>query len=293
MKIGSFFVALLICLGTLCGCSFHVTIDIETDKIVEAVLENDLEALENELKKGQDPNGYYKLRTDENSVSIVQPLEEACYLKNFDAVKLMSNYGADLNLRFLSDFNPLSMACLPVNIRPLYSDPKIVNQQTELIQFLLEQGANANYAISGSIAHSEKITPLLLLLTELDQEEKVTANATLLLQHGAQITPYSCLYLSARANYFRLFDQFTELGADVNALSFSESKSILSTLIEYASSHVERQSLYLKGADYLIQHGADFQYKDPSSQKTAYDLASESGFSELVELMDLLMSESN
>lgn len=290
MKVFSLTIAIFILLGSLFGC--NIGFNVETDKIVQAVMNNDLELLKSELEKGKDPNNFYKLKIDDTSVTLVQPLEEACYLKNCDAVKLFHEYGADLNSTFFSGFNSISMACLPPKLRLFYDNPPIINQQTELIEYLLEQGVNPNYVINstGSIGYTNEITPLLLLLVELNQEETVSTNVLKLLNNGAEITPFSCLYLSAGANYFQLVDRFIEQGADLNALSSLESKTVLMTLIENATSDAKNQELYLNGASYLVSKGADFNKKD-STQKNPYEVAVEKGFTDLVDQMDSLISE--
>ena len=61
--------------------------------------------------------------------------------------------------------------------------------------------------------------------------------------------------------------------------------------LENASSNNKHQKLYLNGASYLIDKGANFQEKDAILQKSPYEVAVEKGFSDLVQQMDLIMAE--
>lgn len=278
---------LLLLIFMLSGCIQYVS-----NSFILAILNNDLTAAEDELKNDVNPNSLYSYYAGDSKFVMLQPLEEACYLKNLEAIKLLCAYGADVSKTFVSGAQPLHLACLAEDLRWVpYPNKVDMESQSEVINYLLQNGADPNALIVARVADTSRTTPLMYLLAKPGlNEESLFEIVVNLINSGAKSTPFACLFLAVRANYFSIADYLLSLGDDINATSELKGEPILTAILSYSSIDEDYRENYLKGAKYLLDKGADFYSKDTFG-KTAYDYAIELQLTDVIAYMDELADQ--
>jgi ankyrin repeat protein len=106
-----------------------------SEQLASIAIENsDAEMLKQILDRGLDPR---ELRYRDHLLQLVTPLQRACYLMNFDVVRVLLDRGADVNGPTAEEASPLVIAIQSRHGR-------LVEDVIRLIQLLLDAGANVN-----------------------------------------------------------------------------------------------------------------------------------------------------
>ena len=230
-------------------------------KLISAIEKSDINLLSGLLEEKGNVNAKpYLLGFD---VANYQPLSVAAYRGNFEAVKMLVEAGAKVNVRGTENKTPLHMAV----------DGFSQENVCKIVSYLVEHGAKINQR------DLYKDTPLAILLRYSMNEDRYQC-FLYMVEHGADV--YKGRYGSV------LFEA-----------SYSNNVRVLSYLFSnYAMDPNERDTLkagytplrettYLGAVDacqFLLAHGADKTLTD-SHGKTAYDYAVENGYTELTELL--------
>ena len=107
---------------------------------------------------------------------------------SFEAVKLLIGYGADINFCHVTWYNPLMSCCVQLS-----------NSNIEIINFLIENGANVNSVNCGANKNSFHTNPLQLLI-EFSSTSNHLEIIKLLIRKGAHINLKNSCYVTPLMN---------------------------------------------------------------------------------------------
>lgn len=234
-------------------------------ELITAIENNDLEKLEFLLKKKISPNSKpYLIHWIDNLNS--QPINVAANLGNYNAVRLLVEAGADVNVSNDDRMSPLHYAAL-------WNDDSI-------IYYLIEHGADVN----NKNIHGETPLEILLYYSKAYYNEQYNFErlniALLFLKKGAEINntkSLGCIIFQAAVGDDDVFLDYLFSNYDININM--KSTYAKQTALMFASA---RGSIH--ACVFLTAHDTDLSIKD-SYGKTAYDYAIENGYYELAEMI--------
>ena len=237
--------------------------------MISAIEENDLEELSRLCKKpiSKDVRPYFLIF----DVINYRPLSFACYKGNFEAVKILVESGAKIDIIGPDPDLPLSLA-----ISGYYSKNKY-----EIIYYLIEKGADINKTCGAN--GDAAIAQIIQYLPKTPEYYELFLY---LIEKGADIYKSSLrgciLFEACEANDIKtvqyLFDHYN---LDVNM------RSCKGPYIKVYYKSLLMMTTYRDAAEvceYLIEKGIDKNLKD-SDGKTAYDYAIEYKASKILELL--------
>ncbi len=240
-----------------------------TKNLINAIEENDLVELSNLLEKNISKNEKpYFIGVDRRNY---QALSVASDLGNFEAVKLLVENGASLNVVGSNGETPLLMAVKSYH-----------KTKYEIIYYLIEKGADINKT---NAAHRSAICELLYTSKTDDALERFEL-FQYLLEHGANIydtSPYGCILFDACLNndiqiVKYLFENYN-LDTNMQSKKYKSTKVYNETLLMMTT---YRSAIEV--CEYLIENGIDKNIKS-SNGKAALDIANEIGNSEIINLL--------
>lgn len=263
----SILMVLFICIGTIIGMK---TIEKKyTQALISAIENDDLvelsDLLEKNISKNEKP---YFIGFDRRNY---QALSVASDLGNFEAVKLLVEYGASLNVAGTNGETPLIMAVKSFH-----------KAKYDIIYYLIENGADVNKT---NTAHRSAICELLYTSKTTNSFERFEL-FQYLLQHGADIydtSPFGCILFDACINNDIQTVQylFENYNLDINMQSKKhKNKKVYNETLLMMTTYKDAAEV----CEYLIERGIDKTIKN-SNGKTAYDLAIENNCNKVKELL--------
>ncbi len=193
-----------------------------TEKAADALRENNMKALAKYLKRGLDPNA--TIGNTKNTL-----LHIALYGNNTEAVRLLTDAGADIARGDQNGLAPLSLAAAANN--------------AELVRLFLDKGADVNHVNTNKIFSTA--------LMEATDRNAVDA-MKVLLESGADIDvldlyKYPAVGFAVDRSHYEALVLLVEAGADVNFLARPANEYLLETAIKRKNKKIE---------DYLRSKGA-------------------------------------
>ena len=230
-------------------------------KLISAIEKNDMDLLSELLEEKGNVNA--KPHFFDMDVRNYQPLSEAAYRGNFEAVKMLIEAGAKVNVFGTEKRTPLHMAVEG------YSQENVC----KIVSYLVEHGAKINQKnLYGEM-------PLATLLKYSMNEDRYQC-FLYLVEHGADVYKGrhgSVLFEASYSNNVQVLSYlFSNYAIDPNERDIS--KAGYTPLIE--TTHLGAED----ACKFLLAHGADKSLTDANG-KTAYDYAIENGYTELAELL--------
>ena len=230
-------------------------------KLISAIEKNDMDLLSELLEEKGNVNAKpYLLDID---VRNYQPLSEAAYRGNFEAVKMLIEAGAKVNVSGTNKQTPLHMTVIGYAKENIY----------QIVSYLVEHGADINKKnFFGE-------TPIATLLSYSSTEERYQC-FLYLIEHGARVKRsgrYGSIIFEACSsnNVKEISFLFSNFEIDSN----EKDKETGNTPLMEAAYFNSREAIEI-----LLTHGADSRIKNKRG-KTAYDYAIENGYTELSELL--------
>lgn len=230
-------------------------------KLIFAIEKNDMNLLSDLIEEKGNVNA--KPYFFDIDVRNYQPLSEAAYRGNFEAVKMLIEAGAKVNVFGTEKRTPLHMAV------DGYSQENVCR----IVSYLVEHGAKINQKnLYGEM-------PLATLLKYSMNEERYQC-FLYLVEHGANIKNAgrygSVLFEASMANNVKaMLYLFSNYEMDSNEIAKSSGVTPL-IVTTYRGAK--------EACEVLLAHGADKTLTD-SDGKTAYDYAVENGYAELADLL--------
>lgn len=260
---------------------------IKSRRLVLAITNDDLAAVERIIKRGADVNiPEYKNIEIFNKItesSPRAPLSTACKFANYDIIELIVESGANVEGIKGTGWGPMHN----VFLEHQESDVKT-------IELLLKNGANPNFTESDpDVPNSEK--PIFMvtkyLLNEFDAIERMEAESNslkifkLLESYGAEITCLAengnnVMLIAALQGKKQILEYLLkEKKFDVNYRNNQGATSLM--LSVFLNGEADREIISL-----LFEYGANKDFKDVNG-KTAYDYAMDNGNEDIAELLKI------
>lgn len=240
----------------------------KNEKIIDDVIENNSLEVLNYLKNGGDVNFF-----DSKKFFL---LHYAVLYESFDVIKVLFQYGVDINAVDGDGYVPLEIA--------------INNKYSNIIEFLLKKNPDLKYYRNGfSLLHAaaavgdNKVINYLIkngLKNEINKKDNDGKDRTplhwstqegyfktikLLIKHGADYnckeeSGYTPLHIAASEGYYKIVKYLLTLNVDVNSQTDDGS-----TALHFACSWG-----YKNIAKLLINYGADLTLKDTDEMNAKY-----------------------
>lgn len=233
--------------------------------LIKAIEANDMEKLQALVDKGGDLDmlPYGKILADGFSRP---PLVVAVANANFEAVKILVEGGADVNIRSIDAYNstPLYQAILGYTNKKFEQNgqEEIKNTYYEIAYYLIEKGADVN------LRDNAGDSPIFYVVARYNGDEKGFNLFLYLLEQGAEIDGGSDGHILMDAcrsdNRLKIVKHlFENYEIDVNTRSTKEQDTLLMLTCRCGATEI---------CQYLLEQGADKTLKGPDGE-TAYDIA--------------------
>lgn len=259
-------IGLSLCL-ILWGIIINKTIECRhARELIVAIRNDDMEELSRLLEKKVSPNGKWFV-IEWPDVSNNPPISEAIRNDNFEALKLLVEAGADVNVKGAKGMTPLHYAVVGVD-------------SYDMAYYLVAQGADINAKDASGATPLEEMILMGSAYRENVYREDRLAMALYLIENGTELfhsrSYGNLMYQAANSNDDRLLSYLWEnYEMDVD----QRSRGARQTALMFAVMRDAKRS-----CQFLLDHGADRSIVDKDG-KTAYDIALELGHNEIAEMV--------
>ena len=256
--------------GKQCPDCFYESIE---HKLIDSIKQKNILEIKKYIHEGADINAIY----DEKEG--VTPLHIACTMEFVEAVKLLIQHHANLNIQDYRDETPLYKAAeknnveivtlllesgAEVNTKDYYGKPKtplersichgISSQTIFIVELLLKYGASVDTPFHGETLLQKYLSWIFesrKYQTSMSYESSNYVKfVELLIKYGAVLNPNDgseLLVIAAKFNNLDLIELLLEKGYDIESKSFN-TRTALMEAVYYAN---------IKTTEFLLNHGAN------------------------------------